>query len=134
MSRQWAKRGAASQIFVGQIEPAGEGHAPIRNDDLAVIAEIDLQPRLALPDGVKIADVDPGLAQPVKVSARDAVTAKRVIKHMDPDPGPGTRDQPICHLAPQGVIGDRVKLDQDVFLGPLDRAEDGAEGLLPVDQ
>ena len=122
----------APEVFVADVEAADPGAPAVHHHDLAVVAEVQVQPVDAAADGRLHRDA--GGPQPVDVGARQAVAADLVVQQVHPHAGGGALQQPRAQFPAHAVVAQDVELDQHVVAGRGDALEDRPEGGSTVDQ
>ncbi len=122
------------EMLVADVEPAGEGDPAIDHDELAVVAVVDLEPSQRTARPARREDLDPGGAQVAHEGPGQAEPAERVMEQGDRDAGPRPLHERVLQPLPDAVVADDVELDENIVLGGRDGLEDGAVGVLPVDQ
>ena len=126
----------AADVLVAHIQAADISHAAVDHDDFAVVAEIDLERVPPPPVAAERSDRHAGRRQVAFEGARaaDAAAADLVVQEQHADAFPGLADQPRLQFPPQLIVANDEELDEDVFLGRVDPAEDLAESRLAVHQ
>lgn len=123
-----------AEVFVADVVASDEGGATVCDDDLAVIAEVELEAVGVAFAGVEGTDVDPGVAEGLEVGGGEAVAADLVEEDVAADPGAGAFCEGGGEALAEGVVVDDVELDEDVVAGGGDVREDGVESGFAVDE
>ncbi len=122
-----------AEIFDTDVMSADEGTLAVDHDDLAVIAEIELETvdEFARRECV---DLDLALAQRIHIVARQVGRADAVIEEVDPDAGRRAGEQFVAQGTAERVVAHDEELDDDVVPRMVDRIEDRVEGRGAVDE
>ena len=103
------------EVFVAEVEAADPGPAPVDDHDLAVVAEVQVQPAGAAADHVEGMDLHAACTQRADIGARQAEAAERVVQQVHAHAGRRALEQPRLHFAPDAVVAQDVELHQQVL-------------------
>ncbi len=129
-----AETGRTTHVFVGHVQPADEAGLAVDDDDLPVVAEVDLEPVAAAAFGMKVQYLDACRQQVCDIGARKADAADPVIENMDADSGAGALGKVARHVASEAVVAEGVEFHKDIGFGGVDRGEDVVESRRSIDQ
>jgi len=129
-----AEAGAFADVLNADVVPADVGSEAIRDDDFAVIAEVDLKPVPPAAAGVEGLHVDAGVAEFRDVSGGEPERTDFIVEEVDADTGLRPGDEAPLEVAAEVVVAHDEKLEQNVGLGGVDGGEDGVEGGVAVDE
>lgn len=125
---------AFAEVFVADIQSAHEGLAAVDDDDLAVVAEVQLQARPPVAVGAEGAGLDAGVLHLAQVGFGEFVGTELVEEEVDAHAFAGLLDEGVLESGADPVAFDDEEIDEDVAVGLLDGAEEGVEGGLAVDE
>ena len=124
----------ATEIFDADIVATDESTLAVDNDNLPVIAEIELE---AIDEALICRErmhLDPALEQRRDVPLRQIEAADAVVQEADPHALRRLRQQQRLELFAERVVADDEKLNQHVMARVLDRIDDRCERGLAVDE
>ena len=105
----------------------------VHDDDLPMIAKVDLKTIGAAADGVKRAHLDPAVAHPFEAAPR-RMAADVIVKKIDAHSGADALEKALLKLTSDLVVAKNVELHQHVIACRFDSGEDRGERRLAVDQ
>src|SRR5690606_31319732 len=122
------------EVFIANITAAEHAGRAVDDNDLAVVAKIQLQPVARAFGGVERADVDTAGNQGFDVAAPQLEAADLVIQKQHGDAFAHFRDQFIVQLGADIVIANDVVLEQYVVARVVDCLEQRRKNLFAIDQ
>ncbi len=123
------------QVLIANIVATDPGHMPVDNDDLAVIAEVELEAVAAPLSGIESGNLHASLAQlATQPRAVKIAAAYFIVEQVYADTGARLVRQDPADAPAQVVVANNVRLKQDVVLGGFQAAENTVEGLLAINQ
>ncbi len=125
---------ASAEVFVADIQSAHEGFAAVDDDDLAVVAKVQLEARPPVAVGAEGAGLDAGLLHFAQVGLGEFVGTELVEEEVDAHAFPCPFDEGVLEAGADPVAFDDEEIDEDVAVGLRDGAEEGVEGGFAVDE
>ena len=108
--------------------------AAIRDDEFAMVAEIELEAIAPAARGLEALDPDAAVAQDAEPFRRELVAAHFIVEEIDFHPGARAADEVLLELHAERVVVDDEELDEEVFARGIDGGEDGIEGGVAIDE
>lgn len=124
----------ASHVFVADVLPADEGDAAIGDDELAMIAEVETKALSALPIRHEGLEPHAALAQRLPKCGWQLARADLVDEHAHAHAARAGSEESLLDVAPELVVADDEKLDEQVIPRLVDGLADGGEGFRAVDE
>src|SRR3546814_4035084 len=103
---------AASEVLVAEVQPADKGHVAVRNQYLAVVAEVQLEAVHGPLGGAEGAHHHAGGTQLGNEEMRQPIAADLVVEHVDPEAVSGAPRETRLEVAAEIVIAQNVDLQQ----------------------
>ena len=108
--------GRDSKIFIAHVETAEQGHLAVTDDDLAVVAEVELQPRPPIAVDAERMALDSGVLEFLQVVPRQLVRADFVEQEIHFHPGAGPADERLLETDAQLVVLDDEEIHAQIAL------------------
>ena len=121
-----------AQVFVAQVEAAGESRAPVDDSDLSVVAVVHLTPEERKSHRHELVAFGPRVRKRLEELSAQPPTADRVAKHPHAHSAFGRGRQQIAHLAADDVVVDNEIFHVNVGFGRSQFAFERSEGGLAV--
>ena len=123
-----------SHIFIGHIQPSGEGNHTIDHDCLAMVAQIDLETVFGQAMCFFVGDLNSAITQRADIGFCQFRAANPVIKKAYLYTCCRFGQQFILQTIAKAVIADGVILNKNVPFCVVNGSKDRFKGRLPVDQ
>ena len=115
--------GLAGKVFDGKVTPPSPQMGLVRDDQLAMVAQIARAAGPAPDQGAKDCGLDSRTTQGTHSRARQAQCADAIDHQSHPHPGAYARNQAIGDFAAQGIIGQDKRADVEPLARPSEDLE-----------
>ncbi len=129
-----AELGVLAEIFVPDIDAADEPGRAVHDDDLAMVAEVDALVEKGDPRREEALHADAGFLQLLDEPALELQAADPVVDDADLDALLRFAEQRLLEAAADLVVAQRVVVEVDVMLRPLESVQDGGVGRFGIRQ
>ena len=107
-----------TEVFLADIVATDPGTVAVHHQDLAVVAEVELEAVAAPLCGIEGGDLYPHPSQlPAQARAVKVAAANLVVEDVNADPCAGAIGEQPTQALPQAVVADDIGFQQDIVLG-----------------